>query len=86
MSIGKLSFLAILIAIGGVTAGWGFWYGPVAAIGAVIVLVGNELIEAIKEQTAWLKDEEPTYEINNTLNLAELPSDRAATAIFGETN
>jgi uncharacterized membrane protein YhiD involved in acid resistance len=92
MSHWKLSLLGIVIAIGGLSAGWGFWYGAVAAIGFVILVIGNELIEAVKEQTTWLQEDlendlatAALFNEAAKLDLSEIPSELTAAAIFGET-
>jgi hypothetical protein len=91
MSHWKLSLLGVVIALGGLSAGWGLWYGVVVAIGFVIVLVGDELIEAVKEQTAWLQEDlendlaaAALFNEAAKLDLSKIPSEQAVAAIFGE--
>jgi hypothetical protein len=89
MSHWKLSLLGVVITLGGLSAGWGNWYGAVAAIGVVIVVVGNELIEAVKEQTAWLQEGEEANVTNIHIaepkfDLSAVPSELAVAAMFRE--
>jgi hypothetical protein len=53
----KFWVLGVVISLGGLSAGWGIWYGAVVAIGMVIVIVGDELINAVKDQTDWLQED-----------------------------
>jgi hypothetical protein len=57
MSELKFWVLGVVISLGGLSAGWGIWYGAVVAIGMVIVIVGDELINAVKDQTDWLQED-----------------------------
>jgi hypothetical protein len=87
----KFGVLGVVITLGGLSAGWGLWYGAVVAIGFVIVFVGDELITAVKEQTAWLQDDlendlAAAAQFNATpkLDLSAVPSELAVAAMFRE--